>query len=86
MYSYMNFLKQFHSDSVSLESGSTDKFCELAQPCHNNATCVDSLFSTYKCICQPGFSGEHCEFDNNGHLVTQASNLIYFRNEIRLLF
>ena len=33
------------------------------QTCANNATCVEDLANnTYNCFCQPGFTGDHCEF------------------------
>ena len=32
-----------------------------SNPCQNDATCQSSL-STFKCFCQPGFVGLHCEY------------------------
>ena len=30
------------------------------QPCKNSATCKDGV-NSYSCVCQSGFTGEHCE-------------------------
>lgn len=33
----------------------------LNNPCQNDATCEINESGSYKCNCQPGFHGEHCE-------------------------
>ena len=35
---------------------------EKRQPCHNDATCQSGFTNKgYRCLCTPGFEGEHCE-------------------------
>ena len=34
--------------------------CQLLIPCHNNATCVDSI-NSYSCQCLSGYSGLTCQ-------------------------
>lgn len=52
--------------------------------CMNNATCMAGNYSTYTCLCIPGWTGVHCEMDinecqstpcgNNGNCTDQLNN------------
>ncbi|CAH3152036.1 unnamed protein product, partial [Pocillopora meandrina] len=44
--------------------GGTMNVCGKNLPCQNNATCQSGFtIKGYRCLCPPGFEGEHCEED-----------------------
>jgi Notch-like protein len=44
----------------------------LAQPCKNGATCLNTLGS-YRCACDSGWSGMHCEIIGNLYILNVDS-------------
>ena len=53
---------------ISFLLGKNAKNCNFVEnmkecasnPCQNGAECVDGI-NMYKCQCQPGYEGDHCE-------------------------
>jgi len=46
-----------------------DTACMLLQPCLNGGTCVDTEVDTYHCLCEEGFTGDHCGVDVKDLLI-----------------
>ena len=46
--------------------------------CHNNATCLVGFTDKgYKCVCQAGYKGEHCEKGEDHYALHQAYLLFH---------
>ncbi len=59
-------MKNYFLKKKFLSEGFEGDRCEtnindcIANKCENNATCIDQIES-YRCECEPGFSGNYCE-------------------------
>ena len=50
--------------------------CDKSSQCQNNATCQSGFtLKGYRCLCAPGFEGEHCE---NGKSTLEMTYMRFF--------
>lgn len=54
----------------------------LSEPCQNGGTC-DRLTDDYRCLCEPGYAGHHCELGKYIDILVSSKTYIqYFATDI----